>query len=291
MPRFDTPTPIAVTVEVGVGAIQIRASRRTDTVVEVRPTDPEKRVDVAAAEQARVEYADGRLLIRAAKGWKKMASKAGRESVDVRIDLPEESHVKGEGGITALRSTGRLGECRYRTGLGDIDIEEASSVELKAGAGDISVGRTAGPAEIATASGAMRVGTIDGAAVIKNSNGDTWIGEVTGDLRVHSANGKIAVDQARSGVVAKTAKGDVRLGQVTRGTVLVQTAFGKVDIGIREGVVAWLDLDTGFGQVRNDLNTAEGPQSGEEAVEVRARTGFGDITIHRPPASDVRGAA
>jgi len=57
MPTFDTPEPISVTVEIGVGDIRIVASDRTDTVVEVRPSDEAKKSDVTAAEQTRVEYA------------------------------------------------------------------------------------------------------------------------------------------------------------------------------------------------------------------------------------------
>ena len=88
-------------------------------------------------------------------------------------------------------------------------------------------------------------------------------------------------------VGAKTANGDVRVGEVARGAVVAQTAFGKVEIGVLDGVAAWLDLNTKFGRVQNDLGAAEQPAPGEEAVEVRARTSFGDITIHRSFASDI----
>jgi len=291
MPTFTTPSPIDVTIELGIGDIQLVAGDRTDTVVEVRPSDPTKRGDVAVAERTRVEYIDGRLIIKTTKAWKKYTFGAGRESIDVRIELPAGSDVHGEGGITALHGTGRLGECRYKTGIGDIRLEQAGTVELRTGSGDISVERAVGRAEITTASGALRIDSIDGGAVIKNSNGDTRIGDVTGDLRVNAANGTIAVDRLQAGVEAKTANGDVRLGELARGTAVVHTAYGRVDIGIRQGVPAWLDLVTGYGTVQNDLESAEGPASGEATVQVRARTAFGDITIHRSSADDWKGAA
>jgi hypothetical protein len=50
MPTFDTPEPIAVHLEIGVGEIRIAAAARTDTVVEIRPADPAKKGDVTAAE-------------------------------------------------------------------------------------------------------------------------------------------------------------------------------------------------------------------------------------------------
>jgi hypothetical protein len=286
MPTFDTPQPISVTVDLGVGDLRIVASDRTDTMVEVRPSDPAKKADMTAAEQTRVEYAGGRLLIKAPRNWRQYTFRGGGESVDVQVELPAGSQLQGETGVAALRCQGRLGECRYKTGVGDIQLDRAGAVQLRTGVGDITVERAGGDAELTTGSGSLRLDGIDGTAVVKNSNGDTWIGRVTGDLRVNAANGRISVDQASGAVAAKSANGDVRLGEVAHGAVLAQTAFGKVEIGIRDGVAAWLDLNTRFGTVRNDLDTADRPAAGEEAVEVRARTSFGDITIHRSSADN-----
>jgi hypothetical protein len=288
MPTFDTPGPIAVTVELGVGDVQIVASSRTDTTVEVRPTDPSKKDDLTAAEQTRVEYAGGRLLIKAPKGWKRYTPRGGGESVDVLLELPTGSQLQGETDVAALRCQGRLGECRYKTGVGDIQLDQAGAVHLKTGAGDITVEQAGGNAELTTGSGSLRVERIDGAAVVKNSNGDTWIGEVSGTLRVSAANGRISVDRAGEAVTAKSANGDVHLGEVAHGEILAQTALGKVDIGIRDGVAAWLDLNTKFGRVHNDLDAGERPAPGQDAVEVRARTAFGDITINRSVANGSR---
>ena len=286
MPTFDTPEPISVTVELGVGDLRIVASDRTDTMVEVRPSDPTKKADVTAAEQTRVEYASGRLLIKAPKNWRQYTFRGGGESVDVQVELPAGSQLRGETGVAALRCRGRLGECRYKTGIGDIQLDRAGAVQLRTGVGDITVEQAGGDAELTTGSGSLRIDGIDGTAVVKNSNGDTWIGRVTGDLRVNAANGRISVDQAGGPVAAKSANGDVRLGEVAHGAVLAQTGLGKVEIGIRDGVAAWLDLNTRYGTVRNDLDTADRPGAGEEAVEVRARTAFGDITIHRSSADN-----
>jgi hypothetical protein len=281
MPTFDTPAPILVNLEVGVGDVRITASDRTDTTVTVRPTDPGKKSDVVAAEQTRVEFADGRLLIKAPKNWRRYTPRGGGESIDVAIELPAGSRLHGEAGVAALHSAGRLGECQYSTGVGDLHIEQAGPVHLSTGVGDITVGRASGHAQISTASGALRIGSVDGTAVIKGSNGDTWIGDVSQALRVVSANGSIAVDHAHATVVAKTSNGDVRLDEVRQGTVVAQTALGRIDIGIHDGVAAWLDLDTKFGKVNNDLDATGQPAPGEGAVEVRARSAFGDITIRR----------
>jgi DUF4097 and DUF4098 domain-containing protein YvlB len=281
MPTFDTPEPISASLELGVCDIRIVAGDRTDTVVEVRPSDPAKKGDVAAAEQTRVEFVAGRLQIRAPKGWKRYTPLGGRESIDVQIELPTGSHVRAEADLGAVRCTGRLGDVHIKTALGEIRVDQAGQAELRTGAGDIIVDRVADQAELRTGTGAVQATSIGGSALVKNGNGDTWIGEVAGELRVSAANGRISVDRAHGAVTAKTANGDVRLSEIASGAVHAQTACGKVDIGVLDGVAAWLDLYTHYGNVRNDLDAAERSEPGEGTVEVRARTSFGDITIRR----------
>lgn len=280
MPRFDTPEPISVTLELSVGDVWLLASDRPDTTVDVLPSNPAKEEDVAAASQTRVEYASGSLLVKAPKGWRQWTPWGGGESIEVRIQLPAGSRVQATTHVGALHSTGRLGECRYRTGAGAVRLEDAGPLELKSGAGDVSMDTVAGTAEITTA-GTVSVGRIDGSAVVRNRNGDTWVGEVNGDARVNAANGDIRIDRAHETVAVKTANGDVRLGEVGRGVVVAQSASGAVDVGVRDGVAAWLDLETKFGTVQNGLGTVQPPPQGEETVEVRVRTSAGNITIHR----------
>ena len=285
MPTFQTASPITVDVDVGVGDISIEASERTDTVVEVLPSDPAKPGDVSAAEQTRVDLSGDRLVIRGPRGWRSWMPRGGRDSIDVRISLPAGSEIRGDAGVAALRCTGALGEFRFKTGAGDLDVEQAGSVHIRTGAGDVSVGHAAGDLNASTGTGVIRVDAVDGSAVIKSSNRETWVGSVGGELRIKAANGSISVDQARATVTVKTANGDIHLGEVTAGAVVAETAAGKIDVGIRPGVAAWLDLDTGFGRVNNELADSERPDPGEETVEVRARTSYGDISIRRAPAA------
>jgi hypothetical protein len=287
MPTFDTPEPISVALEVGIADILIEATDRTDTIVEVQPSDPAKKADVTAADQTRVDHAGGRVSVRASKGWRQWTPWGGHGSIDVRIGLPAGSAVRAEAGVAAMRCTGRIREYRSRTGVGDVQVEEAGPVDIKTGAGDVTVERATGKTVIVTGSGAIRMGSAGGTAAVKNSNGDTWIGEVAGDARVSAANGTISIDVAREGVVAKTANGDVRIGEVARGAIVAQSAFGMVEVGVRDGVAAWLDLHTGFGHVQNDLNPAGSPGAGEGAVEVHASTSYGDIVVRRSSTSGV----
>lgn len=280
MPTFDTPEPIEVILDVDVGDLRIVATDRADTVVEVLPTNPAKGSDVAAAERTTVEYEGGSLVVRTTKTRRRWAPWGGGESVDVRIELPAGSRVDGTAGVATLRCAGRIGECRYRAGVGDIRLEAAGPVVLKTGVGDVIVDAVAGMAEV-TAAGSIRIGRVEGPAVVRNRNGDTWIGEVAGDARVKAANGRIEIESARDSVVAKTANGDVRIGEVERGAVVAQSACGALEVGVRDGVAAWLELETKFGSVQSDLGPAGRPGPGEAAVEVHATTSMGSITIRR----------
>ena len=128
----------------------------------------------------------------------------------------------------------------------------------------------------------MRLGALDRSAVVKNSNGDTWIGTARGDLRVSAANGDIAVEVAEASVVAKSSNGDVRLGDVVRGSVVLETRIGDLEVGIREGTAAWLDVRATAGRVHNALDAAEAPDRSADTVEVRGRTSAGSVVVRRP---------
>jgi hypothetical protein len=279
MPTFPTPEPITAVLDVTAGHVQIRASDRTDTVVEVRPSDETRDADVGAAAQTQVEFSGGRLSVRAPKN--RLWSLIGRPpSIDVTIELPTDSRVDARGWAN-YRSQGRLGEVSFETAAGSIRLDQAAALKLRTAAGDVSVGRAGGHTDVSTSTGKIWIGEIDGAAVVKTANGDITIGEAADDVRLNTANGDITVHRALAAVSAKTAYGSVRVGEVVRGSVVLETGFGELELGVREGTAAWLDVSSQHGTVRSDLAAGDGPGDAEDTVEVRARTGYGDIVIRR----------
>ena len=143
MPTFDTPGPISAVIDLVVGDARITASDRDDTTVEIRPSDASHQQDVRAAEQTRVEYSAGRLLVTAPR--QRGLSLFGRPgSIDVTIDLPTGSDVYGDASAVAFRSVGRLGECRVKTSAGDVQLEQTGPVEVRARTsyGDIVIRRS-----------------------------------------------------------------------------------------------------------------------------------------------------
>jgi DUF4097 and DUF4098 domain-containing protein YvlB len=281
MPTFETPEPISAAINVGFGNLRIFVSERADTVVDVRPSVPSSDADVQTAQQTRIEYASGRLLVTAptVTPWWSLGSLLGRgPSVDVAIELPTDSRIDAVAG--ELHCEGRVGNCRVKSEDGDIWLDQTGKLLIKS-VGDVSVNRVAGHADVSTADGDIWIRDIDGTAAIKTANGDISVGQVTGDVRLTTDNGDIAVDRALHGVVAKTAYGSVQIGEVVRGAVLLSTATGDLEVGIRDGTAAWLDLNTQYGSVRNGLEAADDPGSSDQTVEVRARTAAGDIVIRR----------
>ncbi|MFU8850095.1 DUF4097 family beta strand repeat-containing protein [Micromonospora sp. SL1-18] len=280
MPNFETPEPISVTLELGVGNVRIAASDRTDTVIEVRPSDEADESDVKAAQRVRVDYADGMLRVTGPKVRAFDFSRKTR-SVDVSVELPSGSQVSVETQMGDVRCAGRLGECGLKTSAGNVWVERTGPLRLNTSAGHVTADGITGNAEISTGSGAIQIGEIEGTAVVKNSNGNTTIDAVTGEVRVRAANGDIRIERAGAGVDAKTSNGAIRLGEVARGQVVLGTAMGDLEIGIAEGTAAWLEVNTTFGHVRNQLKNATRPEEADETVEVRGRTAYGDITIRR----------
>ncbi|MFE9887570.1 DUF4097 domain-containing protein [Streptomyces scopuliridis] len=280
MPTFDTPEPISVTAHVGAGSLRFTASDRLDTVVEVRPGNPKRDKDVRAAEQTEVTYASGVLTVRTKE--RRLVGPTG--SVDVTVELPTGSRVDMTGSWTHVLGEGRLGEVRVKTSGGDVRLDETGPLRLTAAHGSITVDRIEGLAEIATSFGSLRVGLIDGPAVLKNSHGTTTVGAATGELRVSGAHGDIEIRRAEDSVTATTATGTLRVDEVACGTVQLETNYGAINVGVREGTAAWLDVSSGSGQVRNTLTVSETPEKTEDTVEVRARTRHGSIDIRRARA-------
>jgi hypothetical protein len=286
MPKFETPQPIAVTVDVFVGHVEVVASDRSDSVVEVRPSDPARKEDVRGAQETTVDFAAGHLTVQGPRGWKMYVPPRAfnTPSVDVTIEVPAGSRLHGTASVCRFLATGELGQCELKNSIGDMQVDQAGPLELSTSGGNITVDRVVGRANISTGTGIVRVREIDGSAVVKNSNGDSTIGGVAGDLQVNSANGNITVERPGDSVTAKTANGNIRIGDASRGTVQLETSVGELEVGIHPGTAAYLDVSTKAGTLQNLMESAGQPAQSEETVHVYARSSVGNIVIRRATA-------
>jgi DUF4097 and DUF4098 domain-containing protein YvlB len=280
MPKFETPEPIIANIEPGNGYVTIIADDRDDTIVEIRPTNPDNESDMEAAERAAVDFAGNTLTVRGPKlnpfSWSNKT-----RSINVTIELPTGSYVHGKSGIGDLTATGRLGDVTYKTGVGHVQVDEVAALVVTSATGNVLANRITGKATLNTASGRLHVGELAAGGVLGNSNGTTVVGAARGPVKVRAANGDITVEEAADDVEAKTANGAVRVLDAVRGSLTLETAIGEIEVGIREGSAAWLDVRTKLGLVRNEMTASAAPPEHADKVEVHASTALGDVTVRR----------
>ncbi|MFI9111310.1 DUF4097 family beta strand repeat-containing protein [Streptomyces venezuelae] len=218
MQKFATTAAIAATLDIPAGRIELIASDRTDATVDIRPANAANGADVKAAEQITVEYADGVLRIAAAPAKNRILGDSG--SVEVTVELPAGSRVEAVTAAAELRGAGPLGDVTFEGAQGTVVLDEAASARLTLAAGDITVGRLGGSAEISTQQGDLRVAEATGGTVV---------------LRTES--GAISVDAARgvSAILnAGTAYGRIHnaltnsAGSAAELTVHATTSYGDI---------------------------------------------------------------
>lgn len=172
MTSFQTPEPIAVTVEVLSGNVTVIASDRIDTIVEVRPADASKKGDVRAAEQTKVDFVAGTLTVKTPKDWRTYTPFGGNPSIEVTIEVPTGSRLEGTAGVGRLLGAGELGQCDLEIAAGDIIVERPrGSVTAKAAKGNIRIGEASrGVLRLETAMGELEVGIHPGSAARVETN-------------------------------------------------------------------------------------------------------------------------
>ncbi|MFE9650704.1 DUF4097 family beta strand repeat-containing protein [Streptomyces sp. NPDC006365] len=180
MQKFDTPAPVSAVLDIQAGRVQVIAADRTDTTVEIRPADPSKNRDVKLAEQATVEYADGALRITATAATKnRVLGPSG--SVEVTVQLPVGSRIEAKSAGAEFRGVGRLGDVAIDGANGQVKLDETAGARLTVLAGNVSVGRLGGPAQISTQKGDIRITeAMRGTVTLRTESGGISIGAARG---------------------------------------------------------------------------------------------------------------
>ncbi|MEV7727373.1 DUF4097 family beta strand repeat-containing protein [Streptomyces sp. NPDC087917] len=217
MQKFDTQAPVSAVLDIPAGHIRFIAADRSNTTVEVLPANPSKSRDVKAAEQVTVAYTDGVLRIEALPPKSRILGSSG--SVEVTVQLPAGSRVEAKLAAGEFRGVGRLGDVTFEGAQGTVKVDETAGARLSLLAGDISVGRLGGPAEISTQKGDIQVSeAVRGTVTVRTEAGDLSIGAArgvsaaldagTGYGRIHNAlkNSDGAADLT---IHATTSYGDI----------------------------------------------------------------------------------
>lgn len=186
----------------------------------------------------------------------------------VTVRAPAGSRPAVRTGAAGVRLAGRAGWAAVRTGSGTARLDEVTGdADVTTGSGGIDLGSCGGRTQLRTGGGEIEVGSLAGPSRVRTGSGDVRLGEVTGDVEIRSGSG------------------DVVLADVVRGDVRVSTGSGTVRVGVHSGVAAELDLSTGSGRARSELDVRHDTPPATPAVRVSGRTGSGEVLVTRAAAA------
>jgi hypothetical protein len=182
----------------------------------------------------------------------------------VTVTAPAGSRVAARTGAGDVTVTGTAGWAAVRTGSGAVDVGAVDGdADVTTGSGSVDLGSVSGRARVRTGSGTIRLAGVGSVTDIKAGSGDVELGAVSGDLGVRTGSGDLRISDARAGHLELT------------------TGSGELRVGVHPGVTAELDLSSGSGKARSDLEVVAGTPQQPVALRVRGRTGSGDVLVTR----------
>lgn len=278
MSVFPVDGPAEVRIDIQMGRVDVVATARRDVSVHIAPSNPHRSGDRAAAESARIDRVGSAIVVTGPTRWNLFGP---GDSIDLTVEVPEASAATVGVKYGSAGFVGTMGQLRVAVDYGDTTIAEAARLEVRGGHGEVRASRVLGDADIAFKSGTAQLGRVDGALRVKGSDGSLAVDAVAGPLDVATSSGGVDIGTVEADVSLRSAYGTVRIRDLVRGTVRIKAAYGAVHLGVRRGTAVWLDASSEHGVVRSELTADAGPGEGDDTLELHARTGYGDITIHR----------
>ncbi|WNI27253.1 DUF4097 family beta strand repeat-containing protein [Streptomyces sp. ITFR-16] len=112
-----------------------------------------------------------------------------------------------------------------------------------------------------------------GDVAFEGAQGSVKLDEAAG-ARLTLLAGDISVGRLGGPGEISTRKGDIRIDEAVRGTVVLRTDSGELNVGAARGVSASLDAGTTYGRIHNALRNTDGAA----VLNIHATTAHGDIT-------------
>jgi hypothetical protein len=210
-----------------------------------------------AVRQTRVDYTAGRLVVRTPKELQ-----LRNVPIAVSVQAPTGSHVEARSGSGAINISGPAGRLNLHTGSGRITTDQAEgTVKIDTGSGTVRLGPMAAGLRAKTGTGDIEVTAIGGASTVVTGSGDVWLGAVTSD------------------VLARTGSGRVTVANAAAGELELHTGSGAIHVGIRKGSPAEVDLSSGSGEARTELDLTTTPPDHAPPLRIRGRTGSGSALV------------
>ena len=261
--EFAQNGPIDLLTKLASGSITVTAEPTEKITVDVRPTRSGSRAN-DCADEVHVDYADGRLEVIEARGWRMIDA-----SLEFVITVPAGSHCTAE---TASASITCLGE------FGSLTAESAS--------GQVKAATITGEADVSNVSGRVTIASA-ATAKVKTASGSIELGPVSGDVNAQTVSGKVQLRAPGGSVTARSSSGRVEIDGLSTGEARIDTISGEVKLNIVRGVSVYLDLSALSGKVTSDLEP-----SGEDGLDttdhvdlhLTCRTVSGAIKVGRAAA-------
>ncbi len=163
-----------------------------------------------------------------------------------------------------------------------VSAPEGTGLDAETASGDLDGRGRLGDVDVDSASGDVRFEAVDGRLNVNTASGDVEADFVGGDVRVNSASGDLTLGEIEHDAKIRTASGDVEIRSAVRGKIDVQSASGDVRLGIRRGSSVYIDASSMSGDMTSELDVTDAPpESGGPAIDFRARTMSGDVTVRR----------
>jgi hypothetical protein len=283
MPAYESLAPIDADLNVSSGHVEVVASDRADTTVDVTPTNPGRPGDVALAREATVAFENNRLRVRVPPRNRLIGPNG---SVDVRVELPTGSRAEIEASYGSVRVRGELGATRIVAKYGNVSADRVGDLALVSPHGEVDIAEVDGELDVKAAHGHVRIGRIAGAARLRGAHGALSLGTTEGEVDVATSGG-LTIERALGDVTARTSYGAIRVLEAEGGILRLESAYQEVEVGVPFGVAAWVDAASAHGVVRTEL--APGPEAAatDRTIELHLRANWADVLIRRAvPRSD-----
>ncbi len=249
---FPCDGPCELDLRIREGRIEVKAGDVDHIRVEL--STPDER----SAGEMRVEYSEEhrKLVVRAPRSFQ-------RGGVDVFVEMPSGSKVEAAAHRGSISASGKLCGLVAITGGGAVEAEEIDgAVKVASGSGSVTLGRISGPLKARLGNGDIELSSIESlGASLTTGHGDVRLGVVGGNAKV------------------RTGKGSVVVSEVAGGNLELVTGGGDLRVGVRPGVAAELDVVSGSGQARSELDVTDRPAPGAPVAHIRMRTGSGEAVV------------
>lgn len=278
---FETDGPVDVDLGTGSGRIEVRLREGSGVDVEVRHDTSTSSgfaqgvsglitwlggqlgeglaasAPAEAVRQTRIDLSGARLVVRTPRDLQLRSV-----PVAVTVRAPAGSHVTARSGSGDVVVSGTAGRIDLTTGSGRIAVDQANAAaRVETGSGPVRLGPMAAGVRTKSGSGDVEIMSVGGASTVVTGSGDVWLGAVTDDLLVRTGTGAVTIANA------------------TAGQVELHTGSGGIRVGIPPGNRAEIDLSSGSGEARSELDLSTRPPDAGPGLRIRGRTGSGTALV------------